>query len=289
VAGPYPVCYLNGEYLPLEAARISPLDRGFLFADGVYEVIPVHRGRPFRLAEHLQRLDRSLEAIRLGSTMSHAAWLAIIESLVSRGGEPEQLVYVQVTRGAEHGRNHLFPKGVTPTVFAYSGPFPAPAAATLADGIEGCLLDDIRWARCDIKSIALLANILLRQTAADAGAAEALLVRDGYLTEGSSSTVFICLDGVLVTPPNDHLILPGTTRDAVLEIVDWMPHAIRKVACSELASADEIWIGSAGRGVLPVARLDGRPVGGGKPGPHWQRTYTAWQRHLDAIAASPPL
>jgi len=289
VVDPYPDCYLNGSYLPLADARVSPLDRGFLFADGVYEVVPVHRGRPFRLREHLRRLDDSLQAIRLEPPMDHAAWLSIIETLVRRGRDAEQLVYMQVTRGAERARNHLFPVNVPPTVFAYSSPFPEPSRETLERGLEGSLLEDTRWARCDIKSIALLANVLLRQQAADAGAGEALLVRDGLLTEGSSSTVFVCKDGILATPPKSRSILPGTTRDAALEFVDWMAQQVRPVPRAELDSADEVWIASAGRGVLPVTRIDGRPVGTGHPGPQWRRAYTAWQRHLDTIAGSPAL
>jgi D-alanine transaminase len=289
VADPHPLCYLNGAYLPLAEARISPLDRGFLFADGVYEVVPVHRGRAFRLREHLERLDRSLAAIRLDAPLDHAQWCEIVTRLVREGRDPEQLVYMQVTRGAEHTRNHLFPTGVAATVFAYSAPFPAPAAETLARGVAAILLDDTRWARCDIKSIALLANVLLRQQAADAGAAEALLVRDGCVTEGSSSSIFICAAGRLATPPNGHSILPGTTRDAVLELVDWLPVDVRRIARAELARADEVWIGSAGRGVLPVTSIDGRAVGDGKPGPQWLRTHETWQRLLDRLATTPPL
>jgi D-alanine transaminase len=289
VADPYPLCYLNGAYLPLSTARISPLDRGFLFADGVYEVVPVHRGRPFRLREHLERLDRSLEAIRLDAPLDHRQWCDVVTRLVGAGGDPEQLVYMQVTRGAERTRNHLFPVGIPATVFAYSAPFPAPSAETLTRGLAGRLLEDTRWARCDIKSIALLANVLLRQEAADAGAAEALLMRDGYVTEGSSSSIFVCAGGRLATPPNSHSILPGTTRDAVLELVDWMPIEVRRIACAELGTTDEVWIGSAGRGVLPVTSIDGRPVGDGAPGPQWRRVYETWQRRLDQVAATPPL
>jgi len=289
VADPYPLCYLNSRYLPLQEARVSPLDRGFLFADGVYEVVPVHRHRAYRLREHLERLDRSLAAIRLAPPLDHAQWAAIIGRLVDEGRDAEQLVYMQVTRGAESARNHLFPKGVAPTVFAYSAPFPAPSAQSLERGLAVSVLEDTRWARCDIKSIALLPNVLLRQQAQDAGADEALLVRDGQVMEGSSSSVFVCRGDRIATPPNSHSILPGTTRDALLELVDWLVTEIRPVAQAELGQADEIWIGSAGRGVLPVTSLDGRPVGKGRPGPHWRRARETWQRHLDAIAATPPL
>ena len=289
MAEPFPVGYLTGEYLPLASARISPFDRGFLFADGVYEVVPVHRGRPFLLRAHLDRLARSLAAIRLDNPHTHGEWAGIVGELAVRAATPEQLVYLQVTRGAEAGRNHPFPQGVAPTVFGFTGPFPAPSPELLAQGVVGVTREDIRWARCDIKSIALLANVLLRQEAGDAGGSEAILLRDGWLTEGSSSTVFVVLGDRLITPPNDPRILPGTTREAVLELADTLAQEIRPVPAAELASADEVWIASAGRGVLPITRLDGRAVGSGRPGPHWRRTYAALQAHLDAVASQPPL
>ena len=289
MAEPYPIGYLNGEFLPLATARISPFDRGFLFADGVYEVVPVHRGRPFLLRAHLDRLARSLAAIRLANPHGHEQWARIVDGLASRAGSAEQLVYLQVTRGAEVGRNHPFPEGVSPTVFGFSGPYPAASPELLAQGIASVTREDIRWARCDIKSIALLANVLLRQEAGDAGGSEAILLRAGWLTEGSSSTVFVVRGDRLITPPNDPRILPGTTREAVLELARSLTSEIRPVAARELATADEIWIASAGRGVLPVTRLDGRAVGGGRPGAHWQRTYAALQAHLDAIAGDASL
>jgi len=290
VATPCPTCYLNGEWLPLASARISPLDRGFLFADGVYEVVPVHRGRPFRLRQHLERLDDSLTAIRLRNPHDHAGWHAILEQLASTAGEHELLLYVQVTRGAEYGRNHPFPAAATPTVFAFASPYPVPAAATLERGLRAVTLQDIRWDRCDIKSIALLGNVLLRQEATDRGADEALLVRTGLLLEGSSSSVFLCIGGTLVTPPNDHRILPGTSRDAVLELADgWLPSQICPVEAREISNCDEVWIASAGRGVLPVTSVDGEPVGEGAPGPLWQEMHARLQRHLDDIAATPAL
>jgi len=289
MAEPFPVGYLNGVYLPLASARISPFDRGFLFADGVYEVVPVHRGRPFLLRAHLDRLARSLAAIRLDNPHTHTEWANIVGELAVRAAAPEQLVYLQVTRGAEAGRNHPFPQGVAPTVFAFTGPYPAPSPEVLAQGVVGVTREDIRWARCDIKSIALLANVLLRQEAGDAGGSEAILLRDGWLTEGSSSTAFVVLGDRLITPPNDPRILPGTTREAVLELADTLAQEIRPIPAAELAAADEVWIASAGRGVLPVTRLDGRGVGSGRPGPHWRRIYAALQAHLDAVASQPPL
>jgi len=290
VAAPYATCYLNGNLLPLVEARISPLDRGFLFADGVYEVVPVHRGRPFRLREHLARLDSSLAAIRLPNPHDAAGWEAILANVAAAAGGSEMLLYLQVTRGAEHGRNHLLPKDATPTVFAFASPYPVPTPETLERGLRAITLPDIRWYRCDIKSVALLANVLLRQEAADRGADEALLVRDGLLLEGSSSTVFLCVGGMLLTPPNDHRILAGTSRDAVLELAeDWLPTRVCEIAARDIASGDELWLASAGRGVLPVTAVDGVPVGDGSPGPLWREMYARLQRHLDDVAATPAL
>jgi len=290
VAAPYPTCWLDGGLVPLAEARISPLDRGFLFADGVYEVIPVHRGRPFLLREHLERLDRSLASIRLDNPHSDAEWAEILGRVGSAAGAPEMLLYVQVTRGAEHGRNHLFPVGPHPTVFAFASPFPVPAPRVLDEGLTAVTLDDIRWSRCDIKSVALLANVLLRQEAADRGADEALLVRDGLLLEGSSSSLFLCVGGTLVTPPNDHRILPGTSREAVIDLAKgWLQTEVCQLEAREIGSCDELWIASAGRGVLPVTTVNGAPIGTGKPGPLWREMYERLQRHLDDIATTPAL
>jgi D-alanine transaminase len=291
VAAPFPTAWLNGGFLPLAEARISPLDRGFLFADGVYEVVPVHRGRPFRLREHLTRLDRSLDEIRIARPMGHEQWASVLGELARLAGAAEQLLYVQVTRGAESGRNHLFPPPSTsPTVFAFASPYPPPSTETLEQGLRAVTLEDIRWDRCDIKSVALLGNILLRQEAADRGADEALLVRDGRLLEGSSSSVFLCSGGTLVTPPNSHRILPGTSRDAVLELAEgWLPRLVADIDGRDIAGCDELWIASAGRGVLPVTTVDGQPVGTGRPGPLWEEMYSRLQRHLDDIAATPAL
>lgn len=290
MAAPYPVCWLDGDLQPLADARISPLDRGFLFADGVYEVIPVHRGRPFLLRQHLERLERSLAAIRLENPHTEAQWSAILGRVAAAAGAAEMLLYVQVTRGAEHGRNHLFPADVRPTVFAFASPFTAPPPRVLEEGLKAVTLEDIRWSRCDIKSVALLANVLLRQEAAERGADEALLVRDGLLLEGSSSSLFLCVGGTLVTPPNDHRILPGTSRDAVMELAKgWLPTQVCQLEAREIESCDELWIASAGRGVLPVTTVDGERIGSGKPGPLWREMYERLQRHLDDIAATPAL
>ena len=279
MATPLPVCHLNGEELPLADARISPLDRSFLFGDGVYEVIPVYGGRPFRFAAHAERLARSLAAIRIRDPHSRDSWRRIVESLVAANGGGDQYVYLQVSRGAEYGRNHAPLPDIEPTIFAYCSPWPQVSPDTLAHGLACITAQDTRWARCDIKSVALLANVLLRQLAVDANAAETILLRDGRLTEGSASTVHVVLRGELVTPPNSHRILPGTTRGVVVEIAESLGivHRTADVSEAELRGADEIWLAAATREVQPVTKLDGAPVGTGLPGPLWQRVYAGYQ------------
>jgi D-alanine transaminase len=291
VSAPLPICYLNGSYLPLSDARVSPLDRGFLFGDAVYEVIPVYRGRPFRLREHLDRLNRSLGAIRMSAPRSHPEWAAICLQLVEQSGARDSYIYIQVSRGAELGRNHAWPEGLTPTLFAYVTALDATPAALLDQGVAAVTTAEIRWARRDIKSTALLANILLKKLAADAGAYETIMIENGELTEGSSTTVHVISNGVIHTPPNDHRILPGTTRDVVTEL------AVRLTLSSDssrvpealLRSADEIWLAFATRGVLPVTLLDGEPVGSGKPGPLFKRMHAAFVDYTRELAGTPPL
>src|SRR5574341_6324 len=262
------IAYINGEFLPLDQARVSVLDRGFIFGDGVYEVIPVYSRRPFRLPEHLRRLQRSLDAIRLGNPMADAEWTRLIQDLVARHAGEDQSVYLQVTRGAAK-RDHAFPKEVKPTVFMMSGPLVTPAREQVEKGVPCITATDYRWLRCDVKSVSLLANCLLRQLAADAGAAEVILFRDGCLTEASSSNVFVARNGKLLAPPKDHLILPGITYDVVLELAAAKGIAIelRAIPEQEVRGADEVWVTSSSKEVLAVATLDGRPVGSGRPGP----------------------
>ncbi len=276
MAAPYPICYLNGEYLPLDEARISPLDRGFLFADSVYEVLPVYANRPYRFVEHFDRLARSLREIRIDSPHSHAEWLAIIEKLNAINKSPHCYVYLQVSRGMEFGRNHAFPPSVKPTIFVLCSPLPELTDALRTQGASAVTVEDFRWGRCDIKSTMLLANVLVRQAATEAGANEAIIVSKGEVLEGSSTSVFAVKGGILVTPPNSHRILPGTTRDAVLELArNRMTAQIRPLSVDELMNADEVWIAAATRDVLPVTRVDGVPIGSGNPGPHWLR-MTEW-------------
>jgi D-alanine transaminase len=270
--------YLNGEYLDLQEARIPVLDRGFLFGDGVYEVIPVYGGRPFRLEQHLDRLDRSLAAIRLQNPLSRSQWRDVFSRLLARASG-DQSLYLQVTRGADAGRNHLFPAAAAPTVFAMASESRPRSPQIARDGVAAITLEDVRWLRCDIKSVALLGNVLLRQAADDAGAEESILIRDGRVTEGSSTNVFVVRAGEIVTPPKTNLLLPGVTRDLVVELAGGagLPCLERDLAREELQGADEIWLTSSSREVVAVTRLDGRPVGDGRPGPLWRRMDGLYQ------------
>ena len=280
MASPLHWCLLDGKRMPLEQARISPLDRSFLFGDGIYEVMPVYGGRLFRPRLHFDRLARSAAALRITNPHTHEQWEALLRELVSANGGGDQYVYLQLSRGAEHGRNHAPLPQVPPLVFCYSSPWPVPSASTLQQGLACITTQDTRWARCDIKSVALLANVMLRQMAVDAGANETILLRDGQLMEASASTVHVVLGGVLVTPPNSSRILPGTSRIVVEELADELgiPRRDAPISDAELRGADEIWLAAATREVQPVTRLDDRVVGNGRPGPLWRRIYDAWQR-----------
>ncbi|HEY5020646.1 MAG TPA: aminotransferase class IV [Steroidobacteraceae bacterium] len=275
MAEPLSICHLNGSLLPLREARISPLDRSFLFGDGVYEVIPVRRGQARRLAANLARLTRSLRELRIRDPHDERRWRQLIAELIHANGDGDLYVYLQISRGAEYGRNHAPLPEIEPTVFAFCAPLPAPSADTLERGIACITATDTRWARCDIKSVALLANVLLRQQAVEADAGETILLRDGWLTDASASTVYVVVDQQVRAPPNSNYLLPGTTRNLLEELAD--AHGIdrRSIAISEaqLRAADEIWLTAATRGVVAVTTLDGKPVGNGRPGPLWQRMH----------------
>lgn len=290
MAEPLSLCYLNGEYVALRDARISPLDRGFLFGDSVYEVLPVFAGRMFLFREHFDRLARSLREIRLESPHGHQQWLGILEQLIVRNGGGDMYVYVQVTRGMEYGRNHAFPQVVKPSVFAMASPLPVFSEQQRNEGLSAITVQDLRWGRCDIKTTALLANVLMKQQAADAGAHEAIILRDDEVLEGSSTSVFIVTGGVLATPPNSHRLLPGTTRDAALALATGvMPVEIRKISVEQLRAADEVWISAATRDVLPVTRIDGAPVGTGRPGPVWSAMNHAFKGLRQRLTGTPAL
>ncbi len=272
--------YLNGQFMPIEEARIPVLDRGFIFGDGVYEVIPIYSRRAFRLAEHLQRLQHSLSGIRLQNPYSDAEWTKLINELIARNAGEDQYLYLHITRGVAK-RDHAFPNPpVAPTVFMMSNPLTSPPAELLQSGVGAATAQDNRWLRCDIKAIALLPNVLLRQIAVDAGCAETILIRDdAFMTEGAASNIFVVKNGTLLAPPKDNLMLPGITYDVVLEIAaaNDIPHQVRKVAKDEVFNADELLLTSSTKEVLAITRLDGKPVGDGKPGPMFARLYNLYQ------------
>jgi len=271
--------WLNGEFLPIEQAHISPLDRGFLFADAVYEVVPVYAGRPFLFAEHMARLARSLNAIGMPMPMSAEAVRSVMLGLVERNGGGDLYLYLQVSRGADVVRNHAINATLRPTIFMMASPLPPLDPTLTTSGVAAVTTEDQRWRRCDIKSTALLPNILAKSLAVAAGATEAILVADGHLREGSSSSVMIVRAGTLMAPPYGPEILPGTTRDLLCELATeaQIPVTIVPVSVGELRAADEILLGFATRGVLPVTQLDGQPIGLGRPGPIWARLFRAFE------------
>ncbi len=289
MADPLPLCYLNGEYLPLADARISPLDRGFLYSDGVYEVMPVYGGRPFRFEGHVRRMQQSLDAIRMEDPLPAQEWRQIIGTLIERNGGGDQYVYWQVTRGAERGRNHAPLPDIPRTVFAFCAPFPVAAPSVFTQGVACVTAEDTRWSRCDIKSVSLLANVLLRQLAVDVNAAETILIRDGDVMEASASAVHVVIDGEVCAPANSHRILPSITRSVMEELADRAGVKFRSVRVTEaqLRSASEVLLSAATREVQPVTSLDGRPVGAGTPGPIWRRIRSAFDGYKRELAGTP--
>ena len=270
--------YLDGFFLPIAEAKVSVLDRGFIYGDGVYEVVPVYAREPYRLPQHLARLERSLDGIRLVNPHRDAEWEAIIRELVARQPFEDQAVYFQVTRGVAK-RDHAFPRDVPPTVFMMSNPLPLPSREQVENGVAVVTAEDGRWLHCDLKTISLLGNVLARQFAVDRGAVEAVLFRDGHLTEASASNVLIVKAGRIVAPPKDNMILPGITYDATLELArdGGLPFEVRPVAREEALAADEMWLSSSTKEVLAVTTLDGKPFAGGRPGPVFREMYRLFQ------------
>ena len=289
MALPYPLCYLNGQFLPIDEARISPLDRGFLFADGAYEVMPVYRGRPFRFAAHTGRMKRSLNEIRMEDPHTLDERRGIFTKLLEPNGKVDQYIYWQVTRGAEKERNHAPLPNIPRTVFAFVAPFPKASAEVIANGVTCVTAHDTRWARRDIKSISLLANVLLRQLSIDANASETILLQDGQLTEASASAVHVVINGEVHTPPNSSLILPGTTRGAVEKMAErvGIPHRSVNVSEAELRSAEEIWLSASVREMSSVTLLDGKRVGDGRVGPLYQKVRAAFEDYKQELSAKP--
>ena len=276
--------YLNGSFLPLDEAKVPVLDRGFIFGDGVYELIPVYSRVAFRMDEHLARLERSLAESRIRNPYSRAQWRDIIYRLVDAQPFDDQGVYFQVTRGVAK-RDHAFPQDAEPTVFMMSNPLVTPPKEVVNRGATAVSAQDNRWFRCDIKSISLIGNCLLRQLSAEHGALETILFRDGKLTEASASNVFAVKQGVILSPPKTNLILPGITYDVVCELAraNGLPLELREVDEAEVRSADEIWLSSSSKEVLPVVALDGRRVGEGRPGPVFARMYQLYQEFKQKI------
>lgn len=279
------IVFLNGQFIPRSEARVSVLDRGFLLGDGVYEVIPAYHGKLFRLPEHLQRLQHSLSAVGMQNPMSDAQWQSVLERLLKLNPGGDLSVYLQITRGVA-ARDHAFPVDAKPTVFAMANAIASPDPTIAEQGIKASCLEDIRWRYCHIKSISLLANVLLRQQSVEHGNAEAILVRDGLVTEGAASNVFMVKDDTLVTPPKSQYLLPGITRDLILELAadNDIPYEERDISEVEFHQADEIWVSSSTREIVPVSELDGQAVGSGKPGPLWRRMRDLYRQYKEQLA-----
>ena len=276
--------FLNGKYLPAGDAKVSVLDRGFIFGDGVYELVPVYSRVPFRLGEHLARLERSLAAVAIRNPYSREQWREIIFRLIDQQPFDDQGVYFQVTRGVAK-RDHAFPKNVEPTVFMMSNALVNPPAEQVARGGAAVSAQDNRWLRCDIKSISLVGNVLLRQLSAEAGAAETILFRDAKLTEASASNVFIVRRGVIQSPPKSSLILAGITYDVVAELAaaNGLPLEFREVTEKEVRAADEIWVTSSSKEVFAIVSLDGAKIGDGRPGPVFRRMHQLYQEFKQKV------
>ena len=276
--------FLSGKLVPIEQASVSVLDRGFIFGDGIYELVPVYSRVPFRLEEHLMRLERSLGETRIRNPYSRAQWRAHIYGLIDAQAYDDQSVYFQVTRGVAK-RDHAFPKTIEPTVFMMANPLVNPLPAQVENGSPAVSAVDNRWLRCDIKSISLIGNVLLRQLSAEEGAAETILFRDGKLTEASASNVFIVKRGVIQSPPKSNLILPGITYDVVVELAraHGLPLEFRDIPESEVRSADEVWVTSSSKEVLAIVELDGKRIGDGRPGPVFKRMFQLYQEFKQKV------
>ena len=284
-------CWLNGEAGTLQNAKVSVLDRGFIFGDGVYEVVPAYAGKPFRFAEHMGRLERSLAEMRIDNPMSREAWRSLVDELVVRyaayAGKPaqetDQLVYLQVTRGVAM-RDHVMPAGVKPTVFAMSNRLYVYSAEEREKGVECFTADDFRWHKGHIKSLSLAGAVLARQISADQGGNETILFRDGFLTEAAAANIWVVKDGKVLGSPRDNLVLEGIRYGLIEQLCReaGVPFELRRVSRDEVFAADEVLVSSATKEVVPVTRIDGRPVGNGRPGPIYEKLYAGYQRAKQA-------
>jgi D-alanine transaminase len=280
-------CFLNGEFTRLPDAKISVMDRGFIFGDGVYEVVPVYAGQPFRFEHHMGRLERSLGELRIANPMSHSQWRALVDRLIADfardlgrpAAQTDQLVYLQVTRGVAM-RDHAMPAGLTPTVFAMSNRITPPTESDRAHGVACVTADDFRWKKAHIKSVSLLGSVLARQISVDAGAAETVMFREGFLSEAAAANVWVVKDGAVLGAPRDNLVLEGIRYGLIEELcrAAGTGFALRRIARDEVFSADELLLSNASKEILAVTRLDGQPIGTGRPGPIYEKLYAGYQR-----------
>jgi D-alanine transaminase len=279
------VVYLNGEYLPQSQARISVLDRGFLFGDGVYEVIPVFGGEPLRLNEHLERLQRSMDRVGLQNPLSISEWNDVFQTLLERNPGGDRSIYLQVTRGVSPVRDLSVTEDTAPTVFVMVNDIKPVEYDTLERGIEAITVDDFRWKACDIKSVSLIANVMIRLHANRSSVVDAIMVRDGLLTEGTASNVFMVHDNVIATPPKSECLLPGITRDLVIELARANGFIIeeRDIRESELETADEIWLTSSTREIAPVVKINEHTVGNGVAGECWKKMIAIYQAYKQEL------
>ena len=280
-------CYLNGEFTELHNAKISVMDRGFIFGDGVYEVVPVYGGQPFRFAQHMARLERSLAELRIANPMNRTEWAAVASKLIAdyaqstgvSGQNGDQMIYIQVTRGVAM-RDHVMPQDITPTVFVMSNKMSVPAEAVRRQGVACVTADDFRWEKAHIKSTSLLGAVFSRQISFDAGATETVMFRDGYLSEAAASNVWVVKDGQVLGTPNDNLVLEGIRYGLIEELCQQqgIVFSLRRISRAEVLQADELLLSSASKEVLAITSLDGKPVGSGRPGPVAERLYAGYQQ-----------
>jgi D-alanine transaminase len=285
VAASEPVVYINGEYLPQSQATVSVLDRGFLFGDGVYEVIPVFAGKPLRLTEHLDRLQRSMHRVSLKNPLTQPEWEEIFQRLLESNPGGDRSIYLQVTRGAAPIRDLSFSADIEPTVFVMVNDIKPVDYAKLEKGIEAITVDDFRWKACDIKSVSLIANVMIRLSANEQNVVDAIMVRGGLVTEGTASNIFVVHNGIISTPPKSDCLLPGITRDLVIELAlaNGLTVEERDIKQDELETADEIWLTSSTREIAPVVKLDNRVVGDGVAGDYWKKIIALYQGYKQEL------
>ena len=290
-------CYLNGDYTDLTQAKVSVMDRGFIFGDGVYEVVPAYGGQLFRFEQHMARLERSLDAVRIRNPLSRGEWRAMALRLIGEhtasntgaASSDAQMVYIQVTRGVAM-RDHVMPQDIAPTVFAMANVMTLPSATQREHGVACVSADDFRWEKAHIKSTSLMGSVLARQLSFDAGAVETVMFRHGFLSEASASNVWVVKQSTVVGPPRDNLLLAGIRYELIEEIcrAEGLAFELRRIPRQEVLEADELILSSATREVLAVVTLDGKPVGSGQPGPVYRRLFAGYQAAIEQAKTSGP-